>query len=434
MLIPIITVSFLVHIYSCSYMSHDPHQQRFFSYLSMFTFAMIILVTGLSALLVNRFGDAFLVLGLSFLLMTTGSLDYNTIFALGNFINTDLLIIILLCFLIAATAKSGLSTLISGLIAVVSNDIKRIIALSTMSQVGFMMIAIGVSAYNLALFHLICHSFFKALLFMSAGSVIHSIASEYQDLRVFGSFKQYLPLTYTCMLIASLSLMAIPSLTGYYSKDIIIESMYGNYEFSGYIVYLFALSSATLTSLYSLRLIYYTFIHTPNNSKYIYYYLFENDIILIIPMIILTILSIFIGYILRDVYLGMGSSFYNLFIHPNNLNLIDTEFSLNSILKILPLITSIGGGLIMLYIYEFNYKLFYVFNNKLLRSLYIFFNQKIMYDQIFNNIILRFSLYISLLTFLGPLGLSQFIKFFNLKLNKLVYLNFGLIIELIILS
>ncbi|CAN0554444.1 unnamed protein product [Ectocarpus sp. 8 AP-2014] len=106
-----------------------------------------------------------------------------------------------------------------------------------MSQVGIMMIAIGVSCYNLALFHLICHSFFKALLFMSAGSVIHSIISEYQDIRMYGGFRQFIPLAYTCIFIASLSLMAIPGLTGFYSKDIIIESMYGEYTFSGFIIY-----------------------------------------------------------------------------------------------------------------------------------------------------------------------------------------------------
>lgn len=121
--------------------------------------------------------------------------------------------------------------------AIASNDIKRIIALSTMSQVGIMMLGIGISAYNLALFHLICHSFFKALLFMSAGAIIHAVGNGYQDIRTYGSFLKFLPLTYICILIASLSLMALPGLTGYYSKDIIIETLYGSYSLTGYIIY-----------------------------------------------------------------------------------------------------------------------------------------------------------------------------------------------------
>lgn len=535
MLVPVVTVSFLVHLYSVSYMSHDPHQQRFFSYLSMFTFAMIVLVTGdnylilfvgwefigvasyllisfwftrfnavksgLSALLINRFGDALLVLGLSYLVLVTGSVNYNTVFALGSYLDVNMITVILICFLVASMAKSaqlglhswlllamegptpvssllhaaclviagvfllmrssplleytpivlllilwlgGLSTLISGLIAMVSNDIKKIIALSTMSQVGIMMIAIGVSCYNLALFHLICHSFFKALLFMSAGSVIHSIISEYQDIRMYGGFRQFIPLAYTCIFIASLSLMAIPGLTGFYSKDIIIESMYGEYTFSGFIIYWFALISATCTSLYSIRLIYYTFLNNPNSPKYIYINLKENDIVLITPMIILTILSIFGGYLLRDIYLGMGSPFNELFIHPNNLSLIETEFSLPSILKVLPLITGLGGGLILLLIYEFNYSLFLVYNNKNLSKLYSFFNQKIMFDQLLNNLILRSGLNIGwllnvhidrgILQLFGPLGLWKLSTFISSKLNKLVFLNIGFILEIIVLS
>ena len=142
--------------------------------------------------------------------------------------NTILLIIMFL---------GSFTTFIAGTIAIFSYDIKRIIALSTMSQLGLMILAIGMSSYNLALFHLFCHSTFKALLFLSAGSIIHCISSEYQDIRVFGNLIKFIPITYICMFIASCSLMAIPGLSGFYSKDIIIEFAKGTYTISGTLSY-----------------------------------------------------------------------------------------------------------------------------------------------------------------------------------------------------
>ncbi len=307
------------------------------------------------------------------------------------------------------------------------------------------MLAIGISSYNLALYHLICHSFFKALLFMSAGSIIHAVINEYQDIRTYGGFHKFLPLSYICILIASLSLMAIPGLTGYYSKDIIIESLYGNYTFTGYIIYWFAICSATLTSLYSVRLIYYIFLNIPNNPKYVYMNLNENSIYMYIPMIILTLFSIFVGYLTKDIYLGLGSNIYNnIFIHPNNLIIIDTEFSLNSFLKLLPLITSIIGSIILLMFYELFYNKIINYNNKYFYNIYSFFNQKLYFDQILNNYILRYSLLISnhlnqyidkgILINLGPKGLYYLTLNLSNSINKLVFFNLGLIIELIFLT
>lgn len=128
-----------------------------------------------------------------------------------------------------------------------------------MSQLSIMMIAIGTSSYDLAIYHLYCHAFFKALLFMSAGSIIHSMISETQDMRKYGGLIEYLPYSYMTMMISSLSLMAIPGLSGYYSKDIIIETVYGSYDISGYIIYYISTASATLTAVYSMRVIYLTF-------------------------------------------------------------------------------------------------------------------------------------------------------------------------------
>lgn len=355
--------------------------------------------------------------------------------------------------LVACLWLGGITTSVAGLIAIGSNDIKKVIALSTMSQIGMMIIAIGISAYNLALFHLICHSVFKALLFMSAGAIIHSIINESQDLRTYGGFLPYLPLTYTCLLIASLSLMALPGLTGFYSKDIIIESLLGTYEISGFIIYWLALLSATLTSLYSIRILYLTFFNIPNSSKYTYLNLKEMDYIMVIPMIILAIGSIFVGYITRDIYLGMGSPFTSLFIHPNNLSIIETEFGINSILKVLPLITGIIGSLLLLYIYEFNYSMLYIYNNNIFKNIYYYFNQKILSDQLLNNLIIRNGLYIGgilnhhvdkgLLKILGPNGLWSLSNILSNNLIKLstgsvytyaIYLVCGILITLIVIN
>ena len=534
MLIPILTISSLVHIYALGYMSHDPHQSRFFSILSMFTGFMVILVTGdnylvmflgwefiglasyllisfwftrlaamksaLSALLMNKFGDTFLSLGLIITIWTFGTLSYNSIFALSQYINTDILNLIMICFLIGATSKSaqlglhnwllssmegptpvsallhaaclvcagiyllirssyileysptvlliclwlgGLTTIIAGIIAITSNDIKKIIALSTMSQLGLMVVAIGLSAYNISLFHLFCHAMFKALLFMSAGSIIHSIVSESQDIRTYGGLLNYLPVTYVCILIASLSLMAFPGLTGYYSKDIIIESTIGVYTISGYIIYWLSLSSATLTTLYSIRLLYLVFFNTPNNSKFAYLNLHESSWLMLIPMIILSFASIFLGYITRDIYLGFGSKSvgFCIFIHPNNLSIIDTELSINIVYKLLPLILTILGTIVILVLYEFYYKFILVYNNNTLLSIYNYCNNKFMLDQILNNIILRSNLSLGFklnkfvdkgaLQILGPRGIYDtlnIIVYNTIKVSTGSLLHFSLIL------
>src|SRR3978361_474850 len=142
-------------------------------------------------------------------------------------------------------------------------DIKKIIAYSTMSQLGMMVIAIGLSSYNVALFHLINHAFYKGLLFLGAGSVIHSV-SDNQDFRKYGGLKAFLPLTYTVMLIASLSLVALPFMSGFYSKDFILESSYGHFYFSSITVYFISTIGAMFTTLYSVKVLYLTFLSNPN--------------------------------------------------------------------------------------------------------------------------------------------------------------------------
>ena len=522
MLIPIIMISLIVNIFAWGYMIDDSHNIRFYTYLGLFTLFMIILVLGdnyfilfigweyigiasflligfwynnidnvkssLNALLINKIGDVFFIIALIYLIYIYKSLNYSLIFSLVSYINIDINTIIILCLVIAASAKSaqfglhnwliwamagptpvsvllhaatlviagiyllmrsspilencpnilllnlwlgGLTTLIAGLIAINTNDIKRIIALSTMSQLGIMFISIGLSCYNLTLFHVLCHSIYKALLFICAGTIIHSLANELQDIRYIGGLLLYMPITYICLLIGSLSLMGFPSLTGYYSKDIIIESSIGIYTISGLIIYWLVVLSSFLTNIYILKLIYYSFINIPQLNKYIYNNINELHFLNIFCMIILTLGSLFIGYILNDIYLGQGNNILGLFINPNNLSLIDTHFAINNYFKWIPLINIFLSIFIIIFIYEFNYNYIYIYNYKLLLNFYTLFNTRFLFDQILNNIIIRNILKLSsifyynldkgILMILGPTGLNNL--FNKLSLN-IIHFNF----------
>src|ERR1700722_11226491 len=175
-----------------------------------------------------------------------------------------------------------------------------------MSQLGMMVIAVGLSSYNIALFHLVNHAFYKGLLFLGAGAVIHAVADN-QDFRKYGGLRPFLPLTYSVMLIASLSLVAFPFMTGFYSKDFILESAYGQFYFGGTVVYFIATIGAMFTTLYSVKVLYLTFLTNPNgplvnyNKKGAH----EGDIYMSLPLIILAIFSIFFGYITKDIFIGL---------------------------------------------------------------------------------------------------------------------------------
>jgi len=231
----------------------------------------------------------------------------------------------------------------SSLIGFYQEDIKKIIAYSTMSQLGMMVLAIGLSSYNISLFHLINHAFYKALLFLGAGSVIHAV-SDNQDLRKYGGLKIFLPLTYTVMLIASLSLIALPFMSGFYSKDFILESTYGQFFYGSKVVYFLALIGATFTILYSIKILYLTFISTPNGYMTDYKKAHEGDLYMVTPLIILAIFSIFFGYVSKDLFIGLGSDFFSdnsIFMHPIHEAMLQTEFSLPFNIKILPIIITV---------------------------------------------------------------------------------------------
>jgi NADH-ubiquinone oxidoreductase chain 5 len=212
-----------------------------------------------------------------------------------------------------------------------------------MSQLGMMVIAIGLSLYNIALFHLINHAFYKGLLFLGAGAVIHSVFDN-QDFRKYGGLIPFLPLSYCVILIASLSLIAFPFMTGFFSKDFLLESAYGNYSFSSMSVYIIAVIGAIFTTLYSVKTIYLTFLSNPNGSKKYYENLKESDIFISLPLVILAIFSIFFGYFTKDIFVGLGSYFFidnSIFTHPINELMLNTEFSIFYYIKLLPFVLSL---------------------------------------------------------------------------------------------
>jgi NADH-ubiquinone oxidoreductase chain 5 len=259
-----------------------------------------------------------------------------------------------------------------------------------MSQLGMMVIAVGLSSYNVALFHLINHAFYKGLLFLGAGAVIHSV-SDNQDFRKYGGLISFLPLTYSVMLIASLSLVAIPFMTGFYSKDFILESAYGQFYFSSIVVYFIAVIGAMFTTLYSAKVLYLTFLTNPNGSLISYKKAHESDIYMSLPLIMLALFSIFFGYITKDIFIGLGSNFFadnSLFIHPNHEIILDTEFAVSTFFKLLPLILTVGLSFISIFLSEFYPKslLNFKFSN-IGYNTFGFLNQRFLIELFYNNYI-----------------------------------------------
>lgn len=294
-----------------------------------------------------------------------------------------------------------------------------------------MFIAIGLSHYNIALFHMANHAFFKCLLFLGAGSIIHSMGDN-QDVRKYGGLISFLPFVYTSMLIGSLSLMALPWLTGFYSKDLILEMAYGTYSLKGYIAWILGTITAMITAFYSFRLITLTFLGTPNGPRNSYNNVHEADIYIIISLVFLSLFSIFFGYFANDAYIGLGSDFMgiSLFQHPNNMAMVEAEFSLPIFIKLLPAIATIFGALSAVILYlKYPNLLFNLTDNKIGRTLYTFFNGKYLLDIILNTYIIRGGLSLGYtlskyldrgaFEYLGPNGLSLLFSNLSAKLNRL---------------
>jgi len=395
-------VSFMVHIYTIGYMHDDPGYQRFFSYISLFTFSMLMLVmsnnflqlffgweavglvsylligfwfkretaifANLKAFLVNRVGDFGFILGIAAIVAFTGSLDYATVFqgaeavagqSVEVFPNTPWNAMTLICILlfIGAMGKSAqaplhvwlpdsmegptpISALIHaatmvtagifmvarmsplfelsttalsvvivigaitafsmGLLGIVQNDIKRVVAYSTLSQLGYMTVALGASAYGAAIFHLMTHAFFKALLFLAAGSVIIAMHHE-QDIRKMGGIRKYMPITYWTALVGSLALIGFPGTAGFFSKDLLIEAVReSHWHGQGavyWIAYLSVLLGVFVTALYSFRMFFLVFHGEERMDKETKSHLHETPWVVTLPLVMLAIPSLVIGWI-----------------------------------------------------------------------------------------------------------------------------------------
>jgi NADH-quinone oxidoreductase subunit L len=423
MMVVVTFVSLMVHVYTIGYMHDDPGYQRFFSYISLFTFSMLMLVmsnnflqlffgweavglvsylligfwftrptaiyANLKAFLVNRVGDLGFLLGIGLILQYFGTLDYASVFAqapalahqmvsLWGGSSVSLMTVICLLLFIGAMGKSaqmplhvwlpdsmegptpisalihaatmvtagifmvsrmsplfelsetarsfilvvgGSTAIFMAVLGLIQNDIKRVIAYSTLSQLGYMTVALGASAYPIAIFHLGTHAFFKALLFLAAGSVIHAMHHE-QDMRHMGGLRRYLPITYWTSLVGSLALAGIPPFAGFFSKDAIIEAVRSS-EIGGAGYASFAvLAGVFITAFYSFRLLFMTFHGKPRMDHHTKEHLHESPWVITVPLILLAIPSVIAGWIMIEPMV-MGHYFQDSIVilnHPGGLS------------------------------------------------------------------------------------------------------------------
>jgi len=412
MLIVVTTVSAVVHVYSVGYMHHDPSIPRFFSYLSLFTFFMLMLVTSdnfiqlflgwegvglcsylligfwydrpsanaaaIKAFIVNRVGDFGFALGIFAVYLLFDSVRFDDVFsavpdqaaATFSFLSWEVPAITAICLLLfvgamgksaqivlhtwlpdamegptpvsalihaatmvtagvfmvcrlspifeysevalaVVTVVGAITAFVTATIGLTQNDIKRVVAYSTCSQLGYMFFAAGVSAYSAAMFHLMTHGFFKALLFLGAGSVIHAMSDE-QDMRNMGGIRKKIPVTYWFMWVGSLALMGvgIPGLpigfAGFFSKDIIIESAYGAHNWFGTFAFVAGILAALMTAFYSARLMFMTFHGEPRSDEKTFAHVHESPWIMLGPLVVLVLGSIFAGAVGYGHFVGGG--------------------------------------------------------------------------------------------------------------------------------
>ncbi|MBL6951394.1 MAG: NADH-quinone oxidoreductase subunit L [Alphaproteobacteria bacterium] len=448
MLVVVNGVSALVHVYSVGYMSHDPHKPRFMAYLSLFTFAMLMLVTAdnflqlffgwegvglasylligfwyhrptanaaaIKAFLVNRVGDFGLALGIMAIFTVFGSLDFDTVFAATpgqvgksfNFLSWEWDVMTTICILlfIGAMGKSaqvplhtwlpdamegptpvsalihaatmvtagvflvarcspmfefsptalvvvtivgGTTAFFAATVGLVQNDIKRVIAYSTCSQLGYMFFALGVGAYPMAIFHLFTHAFFKALLFLGSGSVIHAMSDE-QDMRRMGGIYKYVPQTTGLMWVGSLALAGFWPLAGYYSKDAILESAFAVHTGAGEYAFWLGMAAAVMTAFYSWRLLFMTFAGEPRASQEVMRHVHESPLSMLIPLYFLAAGSILSGVLFVHYFVGEGHvEFWGqaIFMAPGN-DVMEAVHHVPTWVKVAPLVAGIVGILV----------------------------------------------------------------------------------------
>jgi NADH-quinone oxidoreductase subunit L len=526
MLVVVTLVSSLVHIYSIGYMSHDPHKPRFMAYLSLFTFAMLTLVTSdnflqlffgwegvglcsyfligfwfkkdsanaaaIKAFVVNRVGDFGFALGIFLIFYLFGTVNYSEVFQqIPQITDKELLFlgiqvkaIDLICILlfIGAMGKSaqiflhtwlpdamegptpvsalihaatmvtagvflvvrcspifeyspltlniitivGMTTaFFAATVALVQTDIKKIIAYSTCSQLGYMFFAAGVGAYNVAMFHLFTHAFFKALLFLGSGSVIHSFKDE-QDINHMGGIYKKLPYTWVLMIIGTLALTGFPFLSGFYSKDAIIEFAYLKGNTAGYYAAGIGIFTALLTSIYSWRLILKTFHGTYNNKNIKIEEMHESPIIMLIPLILLAIGAIFAGFLFKDLFIGHNGESHFWGNSIKFLNPLSSEHPPLWFVFTTPILVLLSIPLAY-YLFVINKDL----PNQLAQSnkpLYNFLLNKWYFDELYNFLFIKVSknigfffwktIDIKIIDKFGPDGVSLLIKSLSLKASK----------------
>ena len=526
MLVVVTSVSALVHIYSIGYMSHDPHKPRFMAYLSLFTFAMLMLVTSdnfiqlffgwegvglcsyfligfwfkkdtansaaIKAFVVNRVGDFGFALGIFLIFYLFGTVNYAEVFEqIPSIVDKNLVFlgikvnaIDLICLLlfIGAMGKSaqillhtwlpdamegptpvsalihaatmvtagvflvvrcspiyeyselalnvitivGMSTaFFAATVALVQTDIKKIIAYSTCSQLGYMFFAAGVGAYNVAMFHLFTHAFFKALLFLGSGSVIHAFKDE-QDINKMGGVWKKLPYTYVLMIIGTLALTGFPFLSGFYSKDAIIEFAYLRGNTTGYYAAGIGIFTALLTSIYSWRLMFKTFHGEYNNKKVSIEDTHESPFVMLIPLILLSIGAVFAGFTFKELFIGYDgiNNFWKdsiFFLEPLSADHPPLWFL---ILTPTLVILSIP---IAYYLFVKNKNLPEQIAN-INNPLYKFLLNKWYFDELYDTLFVRPSKNLGLFLWkffdlkiidgFGPDGISTLIKKFSIKANK----------------
>lgn len=321
--------------------------------------------------------------------------------------------------LVVITVMGAMTAFFAGTTGLLQNDLKRVIAYSTCSQLGYMVFACGLSAYNVGVFHLANHAFFKALLFLSAGSVIHAVADE-QDMRRMGGLVRVLPFTYAMFFIGSIALMGFPFLTGFYSKDVILEIAYAKYTLSGHFAHWLGTLAAFFTAFYSMRLLYLTFLAETNAYKKVMEGAHDAPIAMALPLFILSIGSIFIGYCTRDMIIGVGTDFWGnaLFTHPQNLTMLEAEF-IPHYIKLTPVILSNLGAISAFLLYKnHSTELYKLKTNSFGRSMYTFLNRKWFFDKVYNEYITQHVLSFGyqttyklidrgLFEFIGPLGITR---------------------------
>lgn len=451
MIVVVTSVSAVVHVYSIGYMSHDKSIARFMSYLSLFTFFMLMLVTSnnfiqlffgwegvgvasylligfwytkpsacaaaMKAFIVNRVGDVGLALGIAGVYLVFGSVEFSVVFAeasslLGQQITLfgyqfDTLNTLCLLLFIGAMGKSaqlGLHTwlpdamegptpvsalihaatmvtagvflvarispmmeyaplardivaivgattaLFAATIGMTQFDIKRVIAYSTCSQLGYMFFACGVGAYSVGIFHLFTHAFFKALLFLGAGSVIHAMSDE-QDMRNMGGIRKLIPFTYAMMWIGSLALAGVPFFAGFFSKDLVLEVAYASHSGVGMYAFWLGIIAALMTAFYSWRLLFLTFHGKPRADSHVMGHVHESPLVMTVPLAVLAVGAVFAGYLGLSM-VGADGQFWGQSIHmAADNNIIDEAHHVALWVKLLPVFVGASGIALAYWIY-----------------------------------------------------------------------------------